>query len=158
MPAYSMTGFGRGESVAEGRKWVVELRSVNHRFFDCRVKLPSAYSSLEEGLKKKANAVHERGRVELFVQLQGEQPGLGGLAVNIELARQYYDCLCRLADALSIDERPSLMDVAAHRDVLTIEQNNPDVEAEWPLISEALDLALEECARMRGKEGERKND
>ena len=48
----SMTGFGRGESGNTERTWVVEIRTVNHRFLDQRVVLPSAVAALEEQIKK----------------------------------------------------------------------------------------------------------
>lgn len=153
MAPRSMTGFGRGEAEDIGRAWTVEIRTVNHRFFDFRVKLPSTHAALEDRVKKEVNRSHERGRVEVFVQLRGEQAGQARPEVDLGLARAYYDCLCRLADELGLSQRPGLMDVALLRDVLTQGQNVPDAETEWPLIRRALEQALAECAAMRDREG-----
>ena len=60
MARRSMTGFGRGEAEIGGRTWVSELRSVNHRYLDIKVKLPNGYFALEDKIKKKVQQFHER--------------------------------------------------------------------------------------------------
>ena len=52
----SMTGYGRGEHIAEDRKFVVEMKSVNHRYNDMTIKLPRSLASLEDKIKKRGNA------------------------------------------------------------------------------------------------------
>ena len=48
----SMTGYGRGEHLAQDRKFVVEMKSVNHRYHDLNIKLPRVLASLEDNIKK----------------------------------------------------------------------------------------------------------
>ena len=64
MAVKSMTGFGRGEHVSGGRIWTVELRCVNHRYLDLKIKVPNGYSVLEEKNRKKVALIHQRGRVD----------------------------------------------------------------------------------------------
>ena len=58
----SMTGFGRGQFTADGIDILAEVRSVNHRFLECTVRLPRAYSFLEEPIKKAVQQVAARGK------------------------------------------------------------------------------------------------
>jgi uncharacterized protein (TIGR00255 family) len=62
-----MTAFGRGEAQADGYRFAVELRSLNHRFCDIRVKLPKKYREFEEVIKKHLSAHFSRGRIEVGV-------------------------------------------------------------------------------------------
>jgi len=66
-----MTGFGRGESGGDGNKWVVEFRSVNHRYLDVKIKVPWKYAALEERIKQEIQQYHGRGHVDLFVNVNG---------------------------------------------------------------------------------------
>ena len=66
MAIKSMTGFGRGEFESDGRVWTAEVRSVNNRYLDMKMKLPRGYSSLEEKIRRKVSIAHMRGRVDLF--------------------------------------------------------------------------------------------
>jgi len=150
-----MTGVGRGEARAEGRIWTAEVRTVNHRFLDQRVVLPRSFAALEERVRKLVAAHLDRGRVEVCVSLLGEAAAGPLLAVNSELAAQYYRCLRQLCDQLELSTRIQLSDMLTLRDVITLQEQAPDLEGEWRLIGEAVAAALAECDRMREQEGMR---
>lgn len=63
----SMTGYGRDRNRLMGRDILVEVKSVNHRYFECITRIPRAYGYLEEKLKKLANTRITRGKVEIGV-------------------------------------------------------------------------------------------
>ena len=149
----SMTGFGRGEASADGRTWVAEVRTVNHRFLDQRVVLPRLFGALEEPVKKLVAASLDRGRVDCTFSLQGMTTSQPQLVVNDSVARQYHRCLRQLIGDYGLRPEIGLADMLTLRDVITMEEPRPDMEAEWGLIRTALTSALRECDRMREEEG-----
>lgn len=149
----SMTGFGRGEAAFEGRTWIAEVRTVNHRYLDLRILLPRPYAALEDRVRSAAASHHDRGRVEISLQLQGEEADGLFLAVNTDLARQYHRCLQQLNNEFGLDDKVRLADMLTLRDLISQQEQNLDPDREWPGISAALGLAFEECSRMREQEG-----
>ncbi len=149
----SMTGFGRGEIVSEGRTWVAEIRTVNHRFLDQRIVLPRTMSLLETRIRKIIASNHDRGRVEVSIQLVGDAASGPLLSVNSELARQYHTCLMKLKSELNITSSIDLDDMLNMREIITQEEQNPDLDTEWKMICSALDVAIGECYSMREQEG-----
>ncbi len=149
----SMTGFGRGEASADGRTWVAEVRTVNHRFLDQRVVLPRLFGALEEPVKKLVATSLDRGRVDCTFSLQGMTTSQPQLVVNDSVARQYHRCLRQLIGDYGLRPEIGLADMLTLRDVITLEEPRPDMEAEWGLIRTALTAALRECDHMREEEG-----
>ncbi len=150
----SMTGFGRGEAAGEGRTWVAEVRTVNHRFLDQRVILPRLFAALEEPTKKMVAAALDRGRVDVTFSLLGVSAAVPQLVVNESVARQYHRCLQQLINDYGLAAPVSLSDMLTFRDVVTLEEQRPDMDTEWLLISQALAAALIDCDIMREKEGQ----
>ncbi|MDR2551533.1 MAG: YicC family protein [Desulfobulbus sp.] len=148
-----MTGFGRGEASAEGRTWIAEIRTVNHRFLDQRVILPRAFALFEEPVKKKVAAVLDRGRVDIAFSLQGTAAVEPQLTVNAPVARQYRRCLQQLLEEFEVEGPVTLHDMLTLRDVISLEEQRPDMDAEWLLLASALETALKDCDLMREKEG-----
>jgi uncharacterized protein (TIGR00255 family) len=149
-----MTGFGRGEASAEGRTWVAEIRTVNHRFLDQRVVLPRLFNAFEEPVKKMVAIILDRGRVDITFSVQGISTVEPQLVVNESVARQYHRCLQQLIDVYGLDSTVTLRDMLTLRDVITLEEQRPDMDAEWFLISSALEAALKDCDIMREREGQ----
>lgn len=150
----SMTGFGRGEASGDGRTWVAEIRTVNHRFLDQRVILPRSFTVFEEPVKKRVAAILDRGRVDIAFSQQGLSTVEPQLVVNESVARQYHRSLQRLITDYGLDGTVTLRDMLTLRDVISLEEQRPDMDAEWLLISTALDAALRDCDIMREKEGQ----
>jgi uncharacterized protein (TIGR00255 family) len=148
-----MTGFGRGESGNAERTWVVEIRTVNHRFLDQRVILPSAFAALEEQIKKTVAGQQDRGRADISVTLRGETSGGSKLHLDLDLARQYHACLQEMITELRLGASIQICDLLTLRNIIAVQEQNPDVEEEWPLLKEALLAALADCACMREREG-----
>lgn len=150
----SMTGFGRGEAAEGGRSWVAEVRTVNHRFLDQRVILPRSFAALEEPVKKMVAAALDRGRVDITFSLHGVSTIEPQLVINESVARQYHRCLQQLIEDYALERTITLRDMLTQRDVVSLEEQRPDMEAEWGLISRALTAALIDCDIMREKEGQ----
>ena len=148
----SMTAFGRGEAGAR-RRWTVELRSVNHRFCDVKVKMPREYAVLEERIKKEVSAVFSRGHIEVMISVADSAAGQAQVRVNLELARQYMACLTELQTTFDLPDGPTLSMLAARPDVITEEEHEENLDAIWEEIHAALTQALAACLAMRADEG-----
>ena len=149
----SMTGFGRGETTIGDRVWVAEVRTVNHRYLDQRVVMPRIFSGLEDRVRKIIASNHDRGRVDVVLQLQGESDFGPRLSVNTDLARQYHSCLQRLKTELNINTPVELSDILSMKEIISQAEQNPDYDREWKVICGALDIAINECCLMREQEG-----
>ncbi len=154
MERCSMTGFGRGEAETDGRTWTSEVRSVNHRYLDIKVKLPNGYSVLEEKIKKKVQSYHERGRIDLFFSVTGDFSDLIRVNLNESLAREYRDSLVQLAEKMNIQSQVDLSLLTNLPDVIERERQKEDPESVWPVIEQALEMALANCREMRREEGQ----
>ena len=98
----SMTGFGRGTAVRNGREITVELRSVNSRYFEYSSRIPRTCSYLDSRLKKQLNERITRGKVELSMTIQNVDAADTVVAVNMELARSYQQALRDISEQLGV--------------------------------------------------------
>ncbi|RPH42676.1 MAG: YicC family protein [Desulfobulbaceae bacterium] len=153
MSIKSMTGFGRCESKVMEKLWVVELRCVNNRFLDVKMKLPRGYAAYEDRVRKLISAWHQRGRVDLVLTVGGELSDNSKVKVNLALARNYHLALQEISSTLQIpgDVTPGL--IASYPDVLIREQESEDPEQVWAALESVLTEALQGCDRMRLEEG-----
>jgi len=153
----SMTGFGRGEATGEKSSWVVEIRSVNHRYLDISNKLPRRFMAWEDRMKKEVASFYTRGRVDIYVTFKDEGIEEAKLKVDLGLAREYLSCLKEISADLSITGEPDLTMIASYRDIISSvdeEMGGEILEELWPILKAALVAALEECRNMRQREGE----
>lgn len=153
MAVKSMTGFGRGEVEQDGRVWVAEVRCVNNRYLDLKMKLPKGYNALEEKIRKKVSALHVRGRVDLFVSIAGDFSDLLQVKVNTDLADNYYNALKKLSDRFDLPCEVNVQDLALFPEVITREQVEEDLDMVWQVVEQVIDSALTQCGEMRAQEG-----
>lgn len=149
----SMTGFGRGEISADGRTWTAEVRTVNHRFLDQRVVIPRLFAGFEDAAKKRIAQAIDRGRVDITFTVQGKLATNPKLVIDDAVASQYHSCLQQLIERYQLSGSVSLSDMLTMRDVISQQEQSPDMDAEWELVASALDQAVVECDHMREQEG-----
>jgi uncharacterized protein (TIGR00255 family) len=149
-----MTGFGRGEAEVAGRMWTAEIRCVNHRYLDLKIKLPRGYAGLEERVRKTVAATLTRGRVDVSFSVSGDFSDLLDMRANTSLALIYRDALASLGKALDLNDDTTLSQLASYPDVLVREQKKEDMDAVWSSMEHALQQALLTCNNMRSQEGE----
>ena len=150
----SMTAFGRAKCENENKSVTVEIKSVNSRFFDCNVKLPRAYSALEERIRSyvQKNAV-SRARVEVYLTVENLLGSSSVVSVDMSYAESYIKAVRQLAEGFGLRDDVSAMSVARNPEIFKTEKPDEDMEADWLLIKEALDAAISGFAEMREKEG-----
>lgn len=151
----SMTGYGRGEASGAGRKFTVELKSVNHRFCEVVIRQPRVLSPLEDRMRKYIQNRVVRGRIDAYLSIEecGQKEPL--VKVDKGLAVAYYKAMDELRDALAIQENVSLKDLVSFPNVLAVEEPEENVEEWWPVIEAALTMAADQLVTMRETEGGR---
>src|SRR6218665_921625 len=98
---HSMTGFGRGEAVADGVVWRAEVSSVNRKQLEIIVHLPRELGDLEAALRNRLAEKLSRGRVQVNLTADSGSAGEGHLKMNESLAQQYVEALQKLASTLN---------------------------------------------------------
>lgn len=150
----SMTAYGRGEVEALGQKWVVELRSLNHRFLELSLNLPKRLWALEDQVRKLIKNRINRGRVEM--QLTWESLGEKSLTLRLDqnLVREVRSLLTGLLAAGEVQEPLRLDHYLRFADLLvTKEGETQELEESWEAVSQAISQALEILDGMRLTEG-----
>ncbi|MDK2877655.1 MAG: hypothetical protein PWR06_371 [Thermoanaerobacteraceae bacterium] len=148
----SMTGYGRGEQSGK-ISWVVEIRSVNHRFLEIFVKLPRTWLLLEEKIKSFIKGKISRGRVDVFVNLSCENFPMN-IKIDKSAVRNYYNKLMEIKQETGFEGPVSLSLLSMMPDLFSIEEEMPQEQELWEMLEPALDLAVKNMIIMREKEGE----
>ena len=151
----SMTGFGRGHEVLNGRDITVEIRSVNHRYYEFSSRLPRAYSFAEERLKSLLQGKISRGKVEVSVQVQNITALSEKITANKEVIREYVEALREIKDELGLTDDLSLASVMRLPDAFTVVKAEADEEQLWEDLKTVAEQALVNFIRMRETEGAR---
>lgn len=150
----SMTGYGSGERIGCDKKFTVEIRSVNHRYSDINVKTPRSFAFAEDMMRKTLTKHISRGKVDVFLSVEGLNGETGEVFVNMEIAKGYYAALNQLREAFAIDTPVGLRDVARFSDVFTLQRAEEDTDAMAALICEATEEAALRFSEMRKVEGQ----
>ena len=149
----SMTGFGRGTAVLNGREITVELRSVNSRYFEYSSRIPRSCSYMDSRLKKQLNERVTRGKVELSMTIQNVEAADAEVTVNMELARSYQKALRNLSEKLCIKNDITVSTLTRFPDVLATRHADVDEEQLWADVSAVTAQALDNFIAMRAAEG-----
>lgn len=149
----SMTGFGRGESTGDRGRFIVEAKSVNHRFSEIVVRMPKSFIQLEDRIRRLVAEQVSRGRVDVFVTR--EESGLRNRQLQIDknLAMAYYNALRELGRAIGSNAEITADTLAKLPELFSIQEIEEEVDALWPGLQEALLVALASLVAMRETEG-----
>ena len=153
----SMTGYGRAEAVLGGRKYVVEIKSLNHRYLEMSLRIPANLLPLEMEIKKKINEQLIRGKIDITIRRE-TYSGIEGsrlLEVNLPLVKNYYDLLIQLKDLFNLKEDITLDMMAGLKDVfIPLETLEDEITVLWEGLAGVLSNAIAALIDMRQKEGE----
>jgi uncharacterized protein (TIGR00255 family) len=152
----SMTGYGKAEAVLAGRKFAIEMKSVNHRFLEISLRLPGMFLSLEGEIKKRIGEKFSRGRIEatLRVDGNGNAETEGRFTLNLPLVRNYHALLRQMKEELQLEDEITLAMMAGFRDAFVPAETSQDAEILWERLSTILAEAIQMLTAMREKEGE----
>lgn len=149
----SMTGYGSAERIGCDKKFTVEIRSVNHRYSDVNVKTPRSFSFCEEAIRKTLGKEISRGKVDVFLSVEGINGETGQVFVNLDIARGYYEALLKLKESFGLTDAVELRDISRFSDVFTLQKSEEDTEAILEIITETARDAVRAFTEMREKEG-----
>ena len=152
--ANSMTGFGCGEARKELVCIAVEIRSVNHRFGDVRIRLPKTIASLEGRLRDMVGQTLLRGKIDVFVTIEDQSDNQIQIRVNRPLVRAWLAAFRELGDELAVNTIDTSF-LLGQPDVFQIEACEIDQEEAWRMLEAATGEALRQIQQMRRQEGEK---
>lgn len=155
----SMTGFGKAKGEDGDLKIDVEVRTLNHRFLDCSLRLPQPYTQFELDLRSAIASRLERGKVEVFVTRRLSTGKGGRPLLDRSLFDQYWGLYEEVFSGKGVTDLSSvpaaLLDILSRKDVLLMEEEEQDPEREKVLLFKALNEALDKLNVMRETEGAR---
>lgn len=149
----SMTGYGKGSAEADGRTVTVEIKTVNHKFFDWSMKMPKGFLFAEEDAKRATAARVSRGHADVFISYEQQEAESAEYRTDVRLAAKYVAAVKELADAVGVQYDLGAYALAKNPDILSLETVKADDEALRKLLLEALDGALDGLVAMREREG-----
>jgi len=150
----SMTGFGAGRAVVEGEEISVELRTVNHKFCEVKVRSPRELSGLESVTVKTVKERLARGAVEVFVKRQSTSAAGTVPTVDLVMVREYRRAFAQIAREIGAPDDVRVQDIAGQQGVMRLEEPLVNLEHAARALGQALDQALTGLGEMRRKEGE----
>lgn len=149
----SMTGYGRSVISVEDTRITVEVKTVNHRFLDLSVKMPRSLLFLEDKMKKQAQEKFKRGRVDIFVTIEGEGLGDRKLQVDWDLMDQFVQSLKQAKDRFELKGDITIDMVTQLNDLFTVQEQEGEQDKIQKAILSAQTDALDRVGTMRLEEG-----
>ncbi len=150
----SMTGYGRGEYENGGRKYVVEIKTVNHRYADIYIKVPRQIFFLEDRVRQAVSRSLSRGKIDVYVNYESNEENSKLVVIDDVLAESYINAVKLLRDNYGLQDDISTSLIARFPDVLKVEKAEEDAEVIWEGLKVALDEAIGYVIKMRESEGE----
>jgi uncharacterized protein (TIGR00255 family) len=150
----SMTGYGRGESSAGGKRYIAEVKTVNNRYRDVIVRAPKALQGIEDDVRAMVAEKIKRGRVEVSLQMVKEGEGIEyELELNMPLVQSYLRLFRRLNEECGLNEKISSEDLCQMKDVIVYKAEDVDLDQTRAAFRSVVGMALDACDLMRVKEG-----
>lgn len=149
----SMTGYGKSEQTIDSLNVTVEIKSVNHRYFEFSARVPREYGFLEEKLKKYCNSLITRGKVECYVSVEDLEEREMEVNVNETLAAGYVKALKELSERFCLKDDISAVTLSRYPDVITLHKASEDEERIWNAVKTVAETAVSKFIEMRETEG-----
>ena len=155
----SMTGFGRCEHVQGNRKFTVEIKAVNHRYFDVNIKMPKKFNFFESAIRSVMKEYIQRGKVDVFITCEDDTENNFSLKYNENIAGEYLKYYRRMAEHFGLKDDITVSVLGTCPEVFAMEEQTVDEEEIWALLETALRGAMKQFVETRTREGENlKND
>ena len=151
----SMTGFGRERISTEEREIIVEIKSVNHRYFEFTAKTPRAYGYLDEKLKALTAENISRGKVEVSVSIFNKEGTDALIEINKSVARGYIQALRSAKADLELQDDITLSKIMRLPDIFNVVKQTEDENEVWSIVKPVAESAIEKFVQMRITEGEK---
>lgn len=154
----SMTGFGRACKEVDGYVITVELKSVNHRYFDFSSRCPRQYGFIDDKIKSFVNSKVARGKIDCYVGIEALNTESADVVVNNTLASAYVKALKEISTNYDLKEDFGASTVARFPDVLIVKKADEDEDKIWQLVKTVAEEAIDKFTQMRCVEGRKMYD
>ncbi len=150
----SMTGFGRGVATEKGFQVTVEMKSLNSRFLDISVRLPSSLNDKELVIKEKVQKMVRRGKINITVNVDKFESDEPEITYQPDLVKFYSEMLRNMNEQAGLSSQIELDHLMIFEDIFVKKPEDPKtVELTWALTNKAADEALDTLVKMRKNEG-----
>ena len=149
----SMTGYGRSIYESNKRRFIIEIKSVNHKYNDISIKMNKNINYLENTIRKKIKKNISRGKIDVHISLE-ELEIDKKININKNLAEKYISNIKEIAKENDTEIIINMSDILMIPDIMSANENVEDSELEKELLA-GLDIAINNFIDMRIKEGEK---
>lgn len=150
-----MTGFGRCLESVDGKTIIVEIKSVNHRYYEFTSRVPRSCGYLDEKLKSFIQGKVSRGKIDVGVSIQSDSVSDEKIEVNSEVAKGYITALRSANEELGLEDDLTLSRIMRLPDIFDVKKIEEDEETVWNEVKSVAEKALERFIAMREAEGEK---
>lgn len=150
----SMTGYGQAFMENGNYRINVEIKSVNHRFSEITIRMPRQFLFLEDKLKKQVSQHVQRGKVDVFLTVEGEGLAQRKLQVDWDLLTEFYRVHAKAQEKLGVNQQLTLENMILHSDVVAVLEKENHSETFVEQIVMTTEKAAVQLLQMRQKEGE----
>lgn len=150
-----MTGYGRYQQIVGNRDILVEIRSVNYRYFEFSCRIPRNMGYLEEKLKRLIKENVSRGKIEVLVTINNVDGKDETISVNMGVAQGYIDALRSANDTFKLPDDLTLSQLSRFPDVFTVIKTIDDENEIWDAVKLVAEKSLEKFVAMKSVEGEK---
>jgi uncharacterized protein (TIGR00255 family) len=148
----SMTGYGIASIDSEGTKYTVEIKSLNSKFLELSLRLPKTFAEKEFQLRNDCSKQIERGKVNLFVNVEKANTKVNAAGIDKDLLKHYYEQL--KAVSVDLDEPTSnLLQLALGLPEVVKYEEETATEEEWNVAEKTYQQALAAFQQFRSDEG-----
>jgi uncharacterized protein (TIGR00255 family) len=149
-----MTGYGKSTLNKNDRNYIIEIKSVNHRYLDINIKIPRTISYLEEEIKKEISKTIKRGKVDVFITFENNSDKGRNIQINTEIAKLYINELRKLAKQENLLDNIEVTEISKLPDVLTIKNDSDDEEIKKEVLQTTQET-VRKLMDMKDAEGEK---
>ena len=147
----SMTGFGRAEQNVGDKTFLVDIKSLNGKQFDCNLKMPAFLKPFEFDIRKRLSEKLQRGTIDCTISLK-QTGNAKPVSINISLAKAYFQPIAELSKELGLEDSQILGNILKLPEVIT-PTSDTLTEEEWMEFKAILDSAADDLNQHRLEEG-----
>lgn len=151
----SMTGFGRSELNENGKKYTVEIKTVNHRYFDLNIKMPKKFNVFEVDIRNVIKEKIQRGKIDLYITYEDLSGTATAVKYNSALASQYVEAIRNMSEEFGIANDLTASKLSRYPEIIMMEEEQLNEEQTLNDLKAVVSNAVEQLVVARTTEGER---
>ena len=148
-----MTGYGKAEKQVSGYVISVEIKSVNHRYFELLSRISRGYDFLEDFIRSRVKEKVFRGKIDVMVKIQSVENEDFEILVNHDLALGYITALRKIKEQYTLFGEVDINTIAEYKDIFSVRNNQENHQQIKEAVSLVLEEALNNYILMKQKEG-----